>query len=126
MVYPIINAILVKNEADFCAAEAHGIATGMLCANEKTDSDYWLSELLHNAPAIVDEQRQLLIKLFEETRRLLMGDQFEFDLFLPKHLSFYNWIRKIKKYISLLISTWVCQILGKALCVKSDLSSGLI
>ncbi|MDD1607022.1 MAG: UPF0149 family protein [Methylococcaceae bacterium] len=83
MVYPIINAILVKNEADFCAAEAHGIATGMLCANEKTDSDYWLSELLHNAPAIVDEQRQLLIKLFEETRRLLMGDQFEFDLFLP-------------------------------------------
>ncbi len=83
MAYPIINAILVKNEADFCAAEAHGMAAGLLCANEKTDSDYWLNELLHDTPAIADEQRLLLIRLFEETRRLLTGDQFEFDLFLP-------------------------------------------
>lgn len=83
MAYPIINAILVKNAADFCAAEAHGMAAGLLCADEKTGSDYWLSELLHNVPAITDEQRLLLIRLFEETRRLLAGDEFEFDLFLP-------------------------------------------
>jgi uncharacterized protein YgfB (UPF0149 family) len=83
MAYPIINAILVKNEVDFCAAEAHGMATGMLCANEKTDSNYWLGELLHDTPCIADEQRRLLVSLFEETRRLLAGDEFEFDLFLP-------------------------------------------
>ena len=83
MAYPIINAILVKNEADFCAAEAHGMAAGMLCVDEKTDSHYWLGELLHDVSAIADEQRQLLIKLFDGTRQLLAGDEFEFDLFLP-------------------------------------------
>lgn len=83
MAYPIINAILVKTAADFSAAEAHGMATGLLCANDETDSHYWLNELLHNSPTIADEQQQLLIKLFEETRRLLAGDEFEFDLFLP-------------------------------------------
>jgi uncharacterized protein YgfB (UPF0149 family) len=71
MAYPIINAILVKNAADFCAAEAHGMAAGLLCADEKTGSDYWLSELLHNVPAIADEQRLLLIYFYPMmTRRL--------------------------------------------------------
>jgi hypothetical protein len=83
MAYPVINAILVENRADICAAEAHGLATGLLCANENTDSDYWLNELLHNAPATVDEQPQPLVRLFEETRQLLAGDEFAFDLFLP-------------------------------------------
>lgn len=83
MAYSIINAILVKNETDFCAAEVHGMATGLLCANEKSDSRYWLSEVLHNVPAIAEEQRLLLIRLFEETRQLLAGDEFEFDLLLP-------------------------------------------
>lgn len=83
MAYPIINAILVKNEVDVCAAEAHGLATGMLCVNEHTDSSYWLDELLPDDNAIADEQKKLLIRLYEETKRLLTGDQFEFDLFLP-------------------------------------------
>ena len=84
MAYPIINAILVKNKADFCAAEAHGMATGLLCANKNADSAYWLSELLHNVPAIAEEQQQLLARLFDETRKLLNSeDDFEFDLFLP-------------------------------------------
>ncbi len=84
MAYPIINAILVKNGTDFCAAEAHGVATGLLCVNENADSAYWLQELLHNVPAIAEEQQQLLLRLFEETRNLLSSeDDFEFDLFLP-------------------------------------------
>jgi uncharacterized protein YgfB (UPF0149 family) len=84
MAYPIINAILVKNGADFSAAEAHGVATGLLCVNENADSAYWLQELLHNVPAIAEEQQQLLLRLFEETRKLLNSDDdFEFDLFLP-------------------------------------------
>jgi len=83
MAYPIINAILVKNEVDFCAAEAHGMATGLLCANLKIDSHYWLTELLADTSSVPDEQKLLLVKLFEETRRLLTGDDFEFDLFLP-------------------------------------------
>jgi len=83
MAYPIINAILVENNTDFCAAEAHGIATGLLCANEKTDSHYWINELLLDTSTIADEQQRLLVNLFDETRRLLAGDEFAFDLFLP-------------------------------------------
>ncbi len=83
MAYPIINAILVENEADYSAAEAHGMATGMLCANNKTDGSYWLNELLPDNTDIADEQKSVLIRLYEETRRLLAGDNFEFDLFLP-------------------------------------------
>ena len=83
MAYPIINAILVKNEVAFCAAEAHGMATGLLCANSTIDSAYWLSELLPDASSMPDEQKLLLANLFEETRRLLAGEDFEFDLFLP-------------------------------------------
>lgn len=83
MAYPIINAILIENETDYSAAEAHGMATGMLCVNNKTDSDYWLTELLPENTDITNEQKSLLIRLYEETRRLLAGDDFEFDLFLP-------------------------------------------
>ncbi|MDP3333547.1 MAG: UPF0149 family protein, partial [Methylococcaceae bacterium] len=83
MAYPVINAILVENRADICAAEAHGLATGLLCANENTDSHYWLNELLHDSSAIADQQQQPLVRLFEETRQLLAGDEFAFDLFLP-------------------------------------------
>lgn len=83
MAYPIINAILIENEVEFGAAEAHGMATGMLCANNKTDSNYWLNELLPDNTGIIDEQKSVLIRLYEETRRLLAGDNFEFDLFLP-------------------------------------------
>lgn len=83
MAYPIINAILVENEAEFGAAEAHGMATGMLCANNQTDSSDWLNELLPDNTTIGDEHKSVLIRLYAETRRLLAGDDFEFDLFLP-------------------------------------------
>ena len=84
MAYPIINAILVKNAADFDAAEAHGMATGLLCANGKISANYWLTELLNNESPIIDEQKSALLRLFEETRGLLAGnDDFEFNLFLP-------------------------------------------
>ena len=84
MAYPIINAILVKNETDFDAAEAHGMATGMLCANGKIHSSHWLNELLNDDSPIIDEHKSVLLRLFEETRQLLAGnDDFEFNLFLP-------------------------------------------
>jgi uncharacterized protein YgfB (UPF0149 family) len=83
MAYPIINAILVENEVDFCAAEAHGMATGMLCANKETESKQWLTELLADVVSVSIEQQQLLVRLYEETQKLLAGDDFEFDLLLP-------------------------------------------
>lgn len=84
MAYSLINAILAKYAAGFSAAEAHGMATGLLCANGKLESHHWLKELLEANSDIDEEQRALLNRLFEETRKLLTSvDDFEFDLLLP-------------------------------------------
>lgn len=84
MAYSLINAILAKYAAGFSAAEAHGMATGLLCANSKLDSHHWLKELLEVHSDIDEEQRAILKRLFEGTRQLLTSnDDFEFDLLLP-------------------------------------------
>jgi yecA family protein len=84
MAYNACNAIIVQSDAELSAAEAHGMATGMLCVNEETESACWLAELLHNSNSELDENEYVLVRLFEETRRLLGSDEFEFDLFLPE------------------------------------------
>jgi yecA family protein len=84
MPYKTCNAIIVQSDAELSAAEAHGMATGMLCVNEQIESATWLAELLHNASPMLDEDKNLLVRLFEETRRLLASDEFEFDLLLPE------------------------------------------
>lgn len=84
MAYKTCNAIIVQSDAGLTAAEAHGMASGMLCVNGHTEGDQWLGELLHNAVPVIDEDKALLVRLFEETRRLLASDEFEFDLFLPE------------------------------------------
>jgi yecA family protein len=84
MVYKIINTILSKSNTELTAAEAHGIATGMLCADDNVEGAQWIAELFRNANPVIDEQKNLLIRLFEETRRLLGSDGFEFELFLPE------------------------------------------
>jgi uncharacterized protein YgfB (UPF0149 family) len=62
MAYQTINNIFQINESDLTAAEAHGLATGMLCIENQT-----------------------LVSLFEQTRKLLNDeeDSFRYDLFLP-------------------------------------------
>ena len=84
MAYKKCNAIIVQSDAELSAAEAHGMATGMLCVNEQTESAAWLAELLHNSNSVIDENKNILVRLFGETRHLLASDEFEFDLFLPE------------------------------------------
>jgi uncharacterized protein YgfB (UPF0149 family) len=60
------------------------MATGMLCADEHVDSAQWLAELFRNSTPVNDEEKKLLIRLFEETGRLLTSEGFEFELFLPE------------------------------------------
>ncbi|MGZ8956180.1 MAG: UPF0149 family protein [Methylovulum sp.] len=84
MAYKTCNAIIVQSDAELSAAEAHGMATGMLCVNEQTESAAWLAELLHDSNSVIDENKNILVRLFEETRHLLASDEFEFDLFLPE------------------------------------------
>lgn len=83
MTYSVINAIVVQNDAELSAAQAHGMATGMLCVNEQTRSAEWLTELFFHAMPPTDQDRTTLIDLFEETQSVLLSDEFEFDLLLP-------------------------------------------
>ena len=84
MTYKACNAIIVQSDAELSAAEAHGMATGMLCVDEQAESASWLVELLDDSSSVPEENKNVLVRLFEETRRLLASDEFEFDLFLPE------------------------------------------
>jgi len=84
MNYQLINQIIAQSDDELTAASAHGIATGMLCSNEETQSDQWISELLRNGIELNEEQKRLLDAFFEVTAKLLASDQFDFELFLPE------------------------------------------
>jgi uncharacterized protein YgfB (UPF0149 family) len=83
MPYSIINTLIVQSDPELSAAHAHGMATGMLCVNEQTQSPEWLAELFLHAIPATDADSVTLTHLFEETKSLLAGDEFEFDLLLP-------------------------------------------
>jgi yecA family protein len=83
MTYPIINEIVIQSDPELSAAQAHGMATGMLCVNEQAQSAEWLTELFRHAEPAAEEGKAELVHLFEETRSLLSSEDFEFDLFLP-------------------------------------------
>ncbi len=82
MVYKTVNAVVEQANPALSAAEIHGIAAGMLCADTRTPCATWLAECV-NGSALPDSDRALLERLFAETRRLLASDHFEFDLLLP-------------------------------------------
>lgn len=83
MTYQTINEIVVQGDAELTAGQAHGMATGMLCANEQAQSAEWLTELFRHGTSVSDQNKEVLTHLFEETRSLLASDEFEFDLLLP-------------------------------------------
>lgn len=83
--YQAVNTVLEKYDADIGASEAHGIAVGMLCVENKADAANWLHEVITDEHALSDDDKSLLLNLFERTRDLLdpETEEFVFDLFLP-------------------------------------------
>ncbi len=83
MAYKTIDTIFQQIDEDSSAAEAHGMATGMLCMDYRTETTAWLNEAVHEQGRLLEEERSTLDALFETTRELLESNSFEFDLFLP-------------------------------------------
>lgn len=83
MSYHTIDDILHKTDAPIDAAEAHGIATGLLCIECTTPTATWLDEISCTAGSIPEQDYAMLTALFEQTQQLLADNNFEFDLFLP-------------------------------------------
>jgi len=67
------------------AAEAHGMATGMLSVESRADASNWLRELYKDENGIAENDETLLRDLFEQTRQELEDgiEEFSFDLLLP-------------------------------------------
>jgi uncharacterized protein len=87
MIYQDINAIFEKSDGDFSAAESHGIATGILCVSSNADSEFWLQELQQDSGGFNADDLVILEELFEETRNLLINDEFTFQPLLPSEFT---------------------------------------
>jgi uncharacterized protein len=83
MAYAEINSLLMQSNIEFSAAEAHGMATGMLCANQHAQSESWLKELLSNDTSLAPQHATLLSKFFIIIQQTLASEEFAFNLFLP-------------------------------------------
>lgn len=84
--YAAIQENLETQMADMGAAEAHGVATGMLCANPNATPSAWLQILFDTHPESIQDvhpDHNTLIGLFAATAELLQCDQFGFDLLMP-------------------------------------------
>lgn len=86
MAYQTLSTIFQRYDSDLDPAEAHGIATAMLCVDGHSDCANWFREIFDDEFRVVEEDKTILIDLFEQTRKLLNPDEtvFEFDLFLPQ------------------------------------------
>ncbi len=83
MSYTDLNSIILQKEAADSAAEVHGVAVAMLCLDPKTEVGSWLSEAISSDADLLEEDKLLLINLFEQSQALMASDEFIFDLFLP-------------------------------------------
>ncbi len=84
MSYSEVNSIILQRDAAESAAEVHGIATAMLCLDPAAEASSWMTEAFFEDAHLLEEDKYALINLFDETKALLAGDEFLFDLYLPE------------------------------------------
>lgn len=83
MDYHVFESLFVAAGTHCSVAEAHGLATGMLCVDERADAANWLTELF-DADAVSDASA--FSKFFETTRASITSDDYRFDLLLPEDI----------------------------------------
>ncbi len=88
MAYQTLSSIFQRYDSDFSVAQAHGMATAMLCIDGHSDAINWLNEIFDARVQPLEDDKGQIINLFEQTRKLLDPDEsvFEFDLFLPENV----------------------------------------
>ena len=108
--YFSINHALEQAESDYSAAEAHGIACGMLVIKQTTEPKQWLKQVVlgdeHNrfVPAVSAE----LTQLFVATRQQINSPALDFTVFLPEDAPLAEQVEAMQ--------TW-CQGFGLGLAV---------
>jgi uncharacterized protein YgfB (UPF0149 family) len=84
MSYLIVNSTILQQEAAGSAAEVHGIASALLCLDATSGAGDWMNEAISRDTDLLEDDKLLLINLFEHTQSLLESDEFLFELFLPE------------------------------------------
>lgn len=83
MHYQVINSIAAKIDPELSAAEIHGIASGMVCVNNRTEFKSWMKEIAQDYAALDPNDKAALEELFIQTSAVLNNQEFDFDLLLP-------------------------------------------
>jgi uncharacterized protein len=85
MVYQEINQGLQQIHASMLAAEAHGVAVGLLVVEPNLEADSWLQGLDVISSENNSESTALLFQWFESIRKQLSEgiEEFSFDIFVP-------------------------------------------
>ena len=81
-----LQSMLEERDAQMGAAEAHGLASGMLCVQFDADFNRWVVAIFdteEQLEALTKDDKQSLIGLFQGTLELLKEEDFIFDLLLP-------------------------------------------
>tara|TARA_R110002095_G_scaffold24252_6_gene25283 strand:- start:1429 stop:2046 length:618 start_codon:yes stop_codon:yes gene_type:complete len=84
--YKELESLLEANDAQMSVAEAHGLASGMLCVQFDADFKRWLTAIFDtddHLNSLSDDDQQYLSGLFEGTVELLKNRNFIFNLLLP-------------------------------------------
>jgi uncharacterized protein len=99
MHYQDINAIFTKANGDVSAAESHGMATGILCINGRAEIEFWLREIQQDGDEFNADDQIALENLFEDTRGLLVSDEFTFEPLLPdESASFDEQVEALRRW----------------------------
>jgi uncharacterized protein YgfB (UPF0149 family) len=81
--FPEIARVLADLHSTIPAPESHGCLCGALCVSAEYTLDQWLDEIVPEESAGIDQAREPLKLLFEDTVRALRGDEMEFEPLLP-------------------------------------------
>jgi len=81
--YRLIEKVFIGNGSVNSAAEAYGLAVGMLCVNHDTHSMAWLKQVFEEDALPSSEQARQLVSLFDEAKAALAGDDYDFEPLLP-------------------------------------------
>jgi yecA family protein len=82
--YEELEEILSETAVPMDGAQAHGILSGLLCADGTLDCARWLAEVFDDGPSGPSaHDRERLQALCEKTRLQLADPDYSFDLLLP-------------------------------------------
>ncbi len=84
--YQSIDTIVAHKDGVMTASEAHGVLIGMICWNDSMDCDAWLLEVFEDEDhksQLNENEWQVFNTAYDETRKILTGGDFAFELILP-------------------------------------------